>query len=166
MTLLWTVLAIVATLWPSHTLSMFRGAPLDGRAAAVLLGLAIPALCWIHRRYLDHTLTRALIVALLAFKIADASMLTQQGLCAKFSTAAPYATTVLTIPIEEPAGALRSWDARADWMLWALSVILARSLEPSMPFKTVKGEGVPTVDNTAPTVLPKQSETHRHHRLR
>jgi hypothetical protein len=114
MTLLWSVLAIVATLWPSRTLSMFDGAPLDGRIEAILVGLAVPVLCWLHGRFLANILTRIAIVALLVVKIAGAALLTQQGLCAKFSTAAPYATTVLTIPIEEPHGALRSWDIRGN----------------------------------------------------
>ena len=111
---LWAAALGIALLWPAKTLSMFDGLPLDGRAEAVLLGLAVPVLWWVHRRFLDHALVRVAIVALLALKIAGAALLTQQGLCAKFSTAAPYATTVLTIPIEEPRGVLRSWDVRAD----------------------------------------------------
>ena len=112
---LWIVVLAAAVLWPSHTLSVFHGVPLDTPAAALILGLAVPVLCWIHRRYLDNTLVRIAIVALLALKIADAAFLTQQGLCARFSTAAPYSTNVLTIPIDEPHGVLRSWDVRADW---------------------------------------------------
>ena len=37
------------------------------------------------------------------------------GLCAKFTTAAPFAGEIQTIPVEEPRGILRSWDVRADW---------------------------------------------------
>ena len=111
---LWAAALGVALLWPARTLSMFDGLPLDGRAEAVLLGLAVPVLWWMHNRFLDRTLVRVAIIALLAVKIAGAALLTQQGLCAKFSTAAPYATNVLTIPIEEPRGVLRSWDVRGD----------------------------------------------------
>jgi hypothetical protein len=111
----WIAALAAAVLWPSKALSMFDGIPLDGRAEAVLVGIGVPLLLWLRARYLDSPFARVLIVALLAFRIADAALLTQQGLCARFSTAAPYATNVLTIPIEEPAGALRSWDVRADW---------------------------------------------------
>src|SRR5581483_5917553 len=31
------------------------------------------------------------------------------------STTAPFAGTIALVPIEEPGGALRSWDVRADW---------------------------------------------------
>jgi len=112
---IWILALAAAVLWPSHTLSALHGMPLDTGAAAILIGLVLPVLCWIHRRYLDNAFVRIAIVALLALKIADVALLTQQGLCARFSTAAPYSTSVLTIPIEEPSGALRSWDVRADW---------------------------------------------------
>lgn len=115
MTAVWTIALAVAVLWPSHTLSALHGMPLDTRAGAIVLGLALPALAWMHRRYLNGRIVRAAIVALLAVKIADAAFLAQQGLCAKFSTSAPYSTNVLTIPIDEQSGALRSWDVRAGW---------------------------------------------------
>src|SRR5262249_9701791 len=70
---------------------------------------------WLQPALLDRNAIRALVVGLVAIKSADALVLTRQGLCARFTTAAPYKTTVLTIPIEEPGGALRSWDVRADW---------------------------------------------------
>jgi hypothetical protein len=53
-------------------------------------------------------------VALLALKIGG-SFLGQEGLCARFSTAAPLEGAILTMPIDEPRGVLRSWDVRADW---------------------------------------------------
>lgn len=112
---LWGTLLGVAVLWPSHALSMFDGVPLDGRAEAVLVGVAVPVLLWLRGKFLDGRFARVAIVVLLVIKAADATLLTQQGLCAKFSTPAPYAANVLTIPVDEPAGALRSWDARADW---------------------------------------------------
>jgi len=71
-------------------------------------------MAWLCPRLLTQTLVRVAVVALLALKLVDGAVLTQQGLCAKFSTTSPYATNVLTIPIEEPSGALRSWDVRAD----------------------------------------------------
>jgi hypothetical protein len=51
----------------------------------------------------------------LALKCAGTVLLTQQGLCARFTTPAPFYAEVLTIPVDEPRGFLRSWDVRADW---------------------------------------------------
>jgi hypothetical protein len=110
----WAGVLGVALLWPSHALSMFDGLPLDGRAEAVLIGVGVPVLWWLRGEFFDNTLARAAVIALLAIRIAGTVLLTQQGLCARFSTAAPYSTNVLTIPIDEPRGVLRSWDVRAD----------------------------------------------------
>ena len=57
---------------------------------------------------------RVAIGSLLALKIAGLA-LTPQGLCARFSTSAPFVGETHTIPIDEPEGWLRSWDVRADW---------------------------------------------------
>src|SRR5438093_1668688 len=112
---LWTVALAAAVLWPGRALSAFDGMPLDGRTEAVLIGVVVPALCWAHRTFLDRWPVRLIILALLTLKLAGAMVLTQHGLCARFSTAAPFNAHVLTIPIEEPNGFLRSWDVRADW---------------------------------------------------
>ena len=116
MTIVWSVVLMAALLWPSRVLSALDGLPLDGRIEALVIGLVVPVLMWLHPRFLAKTVVRVAIVALLAIKIADAALLTQQGLCGKFSQQTPgsYATNVLTIPIEEPRGVLRSWDARVD----------------------------------------------------
>ena len=116
MTIVWAGVLMLALLWPSHVLSPFDGAPLDGRLEALIVGLAVPVLIWLHPKFLARRLVRVAIAALLVIKIADAAVLTQQGLCGKFSqqTAGPYTTEVLTIPIDEPRGVLRSWDLRAD----------------------------------------------------
>jgi hypothetical protein len=111
----WTAMLVIAVLWPSRALSTFDGLPLDGTAEAIALGVVLP-MCWIiGRSFLDRPSARIVVLLLLAVKIAGAVLLTQQGLCARFSTAAPFRAEVLTIPIEEPTGALRSWDVRADW---------------------------------------------------
>jgi len=104
---------MAALLWPGHALSIFDGLPLNGRAEAVVIGVVFPALWWAHRRFLERTAVRALILTLLAVKIAGALVVTQQGLCARFRTGAPFNVHVLTIPIEEARGYLRSWDVRA-----------------------------------------------------
>ncbi len=93
---------------------MFDGVPLDGRAEAVIVGVIVPALWWLDRSFFDRIGARWLIVALLALKVGGA-FLGQDGLCARFSTAAPLVGTILTMPIDEPRGVLRSWDVRADW---------------------------------------------------
>jgi hypothetical protein len=111
---LWTALLAIGLLWPGRTLSVFHGIPLDGRVEAVVVGVLFPALWWLDRSVLRRPLARMLIVALLALRVVDAALV-QQGWCATFSTTAPLTGTVVTIPIEEPNGVLRSWDVRGDW---------------------------------------------------
>jgi hypothetical protein len=110
-----TALFLIAVLWPSRAFSMFDGLPLDGAAEAVGLGVLVPVLWIVSPRFFDAAWVRGAVLLLLVVKIAGAALLTQEGLCARFSTSAPYRTQVLTIPIEEPHGVLRSWDVRAAW---------------------------------------------------
>ena len=113
-TAVWTVALAAGLLWPARSLSMFDGIPLDGRAEAVVVGVVFPALWWLDRSILERTSARALVAALLVLKIGGA-FLGQEGLCARFSTSAPLEGAILTIPVDEPLGVLRSWDVRADW---------------------------------------------------
>ena len=115
MTALWTALLALAVLWPAHTLSAFDGVPLSGAPEAVVIGVIFPALWWLHRSFLRQRAAHVLIVALLLVRVVDWTALPQHGLCLSASTAAPFDGTITTIPIEEPTGALRSWDVRADW---------------------------------------------------
>jgi len=110
-----TALFLIAVLWPSRALSTFDGLPLNGTAEAIALGVLVPVLWIVTPRFLDVAWVRSAVLLLLVVKIVGAALLTQQGLCARFSTTAPYRTEVLTIPIEEPHGFLRSWDVRAAW---------------------------------------------------
>jgi len=112
-TALWTLALAAAVLWPGRALSPLDGLPLNGRAEAIVIGVLLPALWWIDRDFLQRAAARSLIAALLVVKAAAWVALPQHGLCARFSTA-PLAGTVMTIQIDEPAGALRSWDARSD----------------------------------------------------
>jgi hypothetical protein len=112
---LWSALVLLALLWPGRALSMFDGLPLSGQAEAIAIGVAVPLLWLLRPEFLDTPLARAAVVALLVLKIGGSLILTQQGLCARFHTAAPFHNRVLTIPIDEPRGVLRSWDVRADW---------------------------------------------------
>lgn len=114
----WAVVLAVAALWPSRSLTWFSGAPLDGRAEAVLVGLLLPALCCLHGRFLDRRAVQMAILALFVTRAGESIVMTQHGLCGRFATPAapaPYRATVLTIPIDEPRGVLRSWDIRAGW---------------------------------------------------
>ncbi len=114
-TALWTLLAAVALLWPARFTGMLDGVPLDGRAEAVLVGLVVPSLWWLDRRAVTTTWARALIVALLAWKVGTAVSVQQQGLCAASFAKGPLDGTAQTMRVQEPSGALRSWDIRADW---------------------------------------------------
>ncbi|HMJ87620.1 MAG TPA: hypothetical protein VK504_30790, partial [Vicinamibacterales bacterium] len=112
---LWSTALIIGLLWPGRALHMFDGLPLDGLAEATLVGVAVPVLWMLAPRFLDERWVRMAIACLVALKIAGSIFLTQQGWCARFQTAAPFHNRVLTIPIDEPNGVLRSWDVRADW---------------------------------------------------
>jgi hypothetical protein len=112
-TAFWTLMLATGLLWPARSISTFDGIPLDGGAEAVVVGVVLPALWWLDRSILERTAARLLIVALLGLK-AGGSFLVQEGLCARFSTA-PLTGAILTMPIDEPRGVLRSWDVRADW---------------------------------------------------
>jgi hypothetical protein len=114
-TIAWTIAAAVAVLWPARITGMLDGAPLDGRAEALVIGLLLPALWWAHRSALATTPVRGLIVLLGAWKLALVVMVTPTGLCAATFAPAPLDGVNMGIPIVEPSGALRSWDVRADW---------------------------------------------------
>jgi hypothetical protein len=78
----------------------------------------LPALCLLYGRFLDRRAVRLAILALLVLRAGESFVVTQHGLCARFTSPtapAPYRATVLTIPIDEPLGVLRSWDIRAGW---------------------------------------------------
>ena len=111
---MWSALMVVALAWPGRALGMLDGVPLNGVAEATLIGLVVPALWWFDRRFLDTGWARALVVAVLVVKAAGLALV-PQGLCAHFSTSAPFSGEIATIGIDEPSGALRSWDVRADW---------------------------------------------------
>jgi hypothetical protein len=113
-TLLWTLLAALAVLWPSRAIGPLDGVPLDARAEAILIGLVLPWLWWFDRRAMATTASRILIVSLLVWKLASTALLAQQGLCAASFAKGPLHGINQGIPIDESSGALRSWDLRAD----------------------------------------------------
>jgi hypothetical protein len=134
----WTLALAVAVLWPGRVLSPLDGVPLNGRAEAVLIGLVLPALWWIDRGFLGRPVARGAIAALFALKLFSFVALPQHGLCGRFSTAAPFSGLSDMIPIEEPAGTLRSWDIRGDWLADAprCTAILDRAYRSRPEFPT------------------------------
>jgi hypothetical protein len=102
----WTMVLVAALFWPGHGIGLLDGIPLDGRLEAALLGALVPALWWLDPGFSRHRTVQAAVLALVVLKIADQTLLTQQGWCARFETA----------PLVENGSTLqRSWDVRADW---------------------------------------------------
>lgn len=133
---LWSGLGAAAVLWPARLIGPLDGAPLDSPLEAIIIGLALPALWWLDRRAVDAAWARAAIVLLLAWKIGTGALLAQQGLCAATFAPGPIDGINQGIPIQEPSGALRSWDLRAE--MWspvpACTAILTRPLPTQEAF--------------------------------
>lgn len=104
-------------LWPSRFIGPLDGAPLDGHADALVIGLLLPSLWWLSRDRFRSTWCRVAIVMLLLWKATTGVVAQQQGLCMVAQSNRPLAGTAMTMRINEPAGFLRSWDLRAD--LWS-----------------------------------------------
>jgi hypothetical protein len=104
---IWIALAALALWWPSRVIGPLDGVPLDGAAEAILLGLVFPALCWLHRPFLNDRRARALILALVASKAVMTATLVQDGWCVMVIPSRPY--------VKDATGAPHSWDIRADW---------------------------------------------------
>ena len=81
--------------------------PLDVPAEAILLGVMLPALLWLHPRYLATRFARTSVVALLGWKALTALLFVQDGWCVRFEPAAQI--------VKDETGAPHSWDVRADW---------------------------------------------------
>lgn len=103
----WCTVGVAGVLWPGTVAGPLDGAPLDGRAEALVIGLLLPALlCW-NPALLDRLLVRSLCVALLAWKVLGGGLLIQDGWCLRFVTPEPVFVGGVTTP--------RAWDVRADW---------------------------------------------------
>jgi hypothetical protein len=123
MTFVWGLLAAVALLWPDRISGPFDGIPLDRTAEAVLIGAVFPTLLWLHRRFLDTRLARALVLALCVWKATSAAAFVQDGWCVRFTPGRPY--------VKDATGAPHAWDLRADWRSPdpACSAIMTRSYQ-------------------------------------
>jgi hypothetical protein len=106
---IWGPAAGAALLWPAHVSGpgSFDGAPLDGAAEAILVGVVLPALLWLHPRFLATRFARASVIALLGWKALTALLFVQDGWCVRFQPAAQI--------VKDETGAPHSWDIRADW---------------------------------------------------
>ena len=49
---MWTFLLAAAVLWPGRVLSPLDGAPLNGQAEAVVIGIVLPVLWWLDGDFL------------------------------------------------------------------------------------------------------------------
>ncbi len=118
---MWRVVAVAAVWWPSRVSGAFDGAPLDTLPEALILGLVVPVLAWLHPRLFDRLLPRALVCAIIAIKIAAALSLQQQGWCLGFAPPKPM--------VRDSTGKPHAWDVRADWLSDdpACSAVMARS---------------------------------------
>jgi len=103
---LWGGAALAALWWPGRLIGPLDGLPLDGVWEAILFGLAVPVLWWLHPAYLHTLVARVLIATLLIAKLAS-SFLVQGGWCVQFETPRPL--------VSESRGRIHSWDVRADW---------------------------------------------------
>lgn len=101
--LLGLALALGALWWPGRLGGMFDGVPFDTAADAIVLGLLFPVLFWLTPRVLRDRRAQAILIALLAWKIAGSAVLVQDGLC------------VRVMPPQADA-AVKNWDIRTDWL--------------------------------------------------
>jgi hypothetical protein len=122
MTWPWGLLAAAALLWPDRVISHFDGVPLDRPAEAILVGVAFAALWRCDPEFLKRGLARALIVALIGWRLASLT-LAQEGWCVRFQPSQTY--------VRDQTGAPHAWDLRADWRAAdpACSAIMTRSYD-------------------------------------
>ncbi|MGH9143789.1 MAG: hypothetical protein ACRD2I_21855 [Vicinamibacterales bacterium] len=121
-------MAAAALLWPDHISGPFDGVPLDRVAEAVLVAGGVPALWYIHPKFLETSRARICILLLVGWRICSALLFVQDGWCVRFEPARPFA--------KDAVGAPHAWDLRADWRSPdpACSAIMTRSYEELADF--------------------------------
>lgn len=107
MTWFWGAAAAAALLWPDHLSGPFDGVPLDRVAEAIVAAAVFPLLWLLAPGFLRARAARIGVALLLAWRLASALLLVQDGWCVRFVPARPYA--------KDAAGAPHAWDLRADW---------------------------------------------------
>ena len=103
---IWAGLGLAALLWPSRLAGPFDGAPLEFPFEAIAAVAAAFAV-WLNPRILRSALTRALIVALLAWQALLAGSTSMDGWCLRFMSPVALFRATGYVP--------HSWDVRADW---------------------------------------------------
>jgi hypothetical protein len=88
----------VSLLWPSRLAGLLDGAPLDTRADALVIGLALPAMWIISPRVVRLRATRALIVGLLVWKGLLALVAVPDGWCVRFTSPVPLFVNDVRVP--------------------------------------------------------------------
>lgn len=104
----WSVLAAIAVLWPARLAGPLDGIPLDTPLEAVVIGVVLVWLVATHGRFLSGRAPRALVIALLLWKVGTTATVAQDGWCLKFTLPVPVFVGNVTVP--------HSWDIRADWL--------------------------------------------------
>jgi len=102
------ILALLVLWWPSRVVGPLDGVPFDSAADAIVLGLALPALCWLVPSFLHDRRAQAMLLSLFAWKVLATTTLVQDGWCARVEPSRPY--------VKDGTGAPHSWDVRADWL--------------------------------------------------
>src|SRR5262249_21620120 len=156
MTWIWGLVAVAALVWPDHVASALDGAPLDRPAEAIVIGLLVPTLWWLHPRFLGTRAARALIAALVVMKIVTGTAFVQEGFCVRFEPQRPY--------VRDQTGAPHAWDVRADWRAPdpACSAIMTRPYEIYWEFP-VWFYNLPPPDDgwPVPTDYPPEATTRK-----
>ena len=139
---LWGIATLALLLWPDRLSGDLDGAPLDQVPEAILVGLVVPFLWWLHPGYLRHSAVRALIALLIVAKIGS-SFLVRDGWCVQFDTPKPL--------VNDSIGRIHSWDVRADWRSAAprCSAIMTRPYREYKEFP-VWFFNLPPADNNLP----------------
>ena len=75
----------------------------------------LPALWYLHPRFLRTSRARVCILVLVAWRIASALLFVQDGWCVRFQPARPFAKDAGRVP--------HAWDMRADWRAFGAGVL-------------------------------------------
>jgi hypothetical protein len=120
---MWALALIAALLWPSRLIGPIDGAPLDRPIEAILIGIVVPLLWFLHPQFLKLRSARVLVAALLLGKLAASILPVQTGWCATFLTAHDDHDGVFRLD--------RSWDVRTLWepSPASCSAVMARPYE-------------------------------------